>query len=169
MTKRAVACLILGSALTACHPKPPLKPQQAMNLTPAPTDAEPSLRDTYFHEVPDIALVHFDYNSVQLRSDARDVLKQNSAVLAKHPKWTVLVEGHCDERGTTTYNLALGSRRAAAVRQYYELMGIPGSRIATLSFGKEKPLCTDSDEACWSQNRRAATKVALKPTHSATL
>lgn len=76
-----------------------------MNPTPAKADEEPSLRDKYFQEIPQIAMVHFDFDSVVLRPEAREILKRNSDVLAKHPGWAVLVEGHCDERGTIAYNL----------------------------------------------------------------
>ena len=71
----------------------------------------------------------------------------------------MLVEGHCDERGTIPYNLALGQKRAKAVRDYYLALGIPGGRIATLSLGKEMPECTEATKACWQRNRRALSKV----------
>src|SRR5207245_11770457 len=109
---------------------PESAPSQQAQRNPG---AEPSLRDKTFHEVPEISLVHFDYDSAALRADARDILSKNSSVLDSRPKWSVLVEGHCDERGTTAYNLALGQRRASAVRNYYISLGVPGSRIATLS------------------------------------
>lgn len=159
---RIVMALMAAAAfgLTACH----AKPQQLVAAKTLPVqktpDAEPSLRDKVFEEVPGVARVYFDFDSAVLRRQARDILKKNSDVLSSHGKWSVLVEGHCDERGSVAYNLALGQRRAQAVREYYETLGVPGSRIATISYGKEKPLCEEHTEDCWAMNRRAETKVA---------
>ena len=85
-------------------------------------------------------------------------------MLKEHSDWEALVEGHCDERGTTEYNLGLGQRRAAAVRQYYMTLGLDGGRIATISYGKEQPVCTEHTEDCWAKNRRGVTKVRVPET-----
>lgn len=103
--------------------------------------------------------VPFDYDAYQLSQEARDVLQANAAYLKAHPDQDVLVEGHCDERGTVEYNLALGQRRAKEVRDYYIRIGVPGKSVATLSLGKEQLPCSESTEDCWSRSRRAESKV----------
>jgi peptidoglycan-associated lipoprotein len=156
---------ILGLALTGCPPKKEVKteePKLEETQQPKPTE-EPSLRGKEYKEVPDLVTVYFDLDQATLRADARDTLKKNYQALKDHGDWEVLVEGHCDERGTTEYNLGLGQRRAAAVRQYYMTLGIGGKRIATISYGKENPICTQSNEDCWAKNRRGVTKVRINP------
>jgi peptidoglycan-associated lipoprotein len=97
---------------------------------------------------------YFDFNKADIRPDAREALTKTADFLRNYPQFRVTVEGHCDERGSTEYNLALGDRRASAVKQYLVSLGISADRISTVSFGKEKPFCTQSNEACWQQNRR---------------
>ena len=107
-------------------------------------NAEQPLRDAFF-----------DYDQNELRDDARLALQQDSKFLAKWPRTTISIEGHCDERGSPEYNLALGERRAQAVRDYLKDLGVRPERIVTRSLGKEAPFCRDSEgESCWSQNRR---------------
>ena len=103
---------------------------------------------------------YFDFDKADLRMDARDTLKANASVLQKLPRSVqIIVEGHCDQRGTTEYNLALGERRANAVKDYYAHAGITSGRLRTISYGKERSLCSDATEECWARNRRSATKV----------
>ena len=97
----------------------------------------------------------FDYNKSDLRDDARSALSANADWLKAHSNWQFLIEGHCDDRGTTEYNLALGDRRANAARDYLVSLGIDSARIRTVSYGKERPFCTEETEDCWQQNRRA--------------
>jgi peptidoglycan-associated lipoprotein len=97
----------------------------------------------------------FDYNKFELRADARDALSQTALFLRQHPEIKVTIEGHCDERGTTEYNLGLGQNRADTTMKFLESLGIPANRLSTTSFGKEKPFCQAHDEDCWQQNRRA--------------
>lgn len=157
----------LAFVLTGC-PKPVVKPPEqtppppVTQTPPAPAE-EPSLRGKDYKEVPELSTIYFDLDQATLRSDARDTLQKNYDTLQKHSDWEVLVEGHCDERGTTEYNLGLGQKRAAAVRQYYMTLGISGTRIATISYGKENPVCTEHTEDCWSKNRRGVTKVRINP------
>lgn len=99
--------------------------------------------------------VYFDYDQSSIRSDAREILKSNSEIFTKNSGATIVVEGHCDERGTAEYNMALGERRAQEVKQYLVNLGIPATRIETISYGEEKPLDPGHDEAAWAQNRRA--------------
>jgi peptidoglycan-associated lipoprotein len=105
---------------------------------------------------------YFDYDQSDLRDDARSVLSANAEWLKRYPSIQVLIEGHCDERGTSAYNLALGDRRANAAREYVDSLGIAGSRIRTVSYGKERPVCNESTEDCWQRNRRAHFVITAK-------
>ncbi len=98
--------------------------------------------------------IHFNYNSVDLDQAARTTLQRNADWLAAHPTARVEIEGHCDERGTIEYNLALGARRAAAAKDYLIALGVSPSRITTISYGEELPLCREMNESCWYRNRR---------------
>jgi len=100
-------------------------------------------------------VAYFDYDSAELSAEARAALDANGAVLKKYTTWAVTIEGHCDERGTAEYNLALGERRAAAAQTYLVALGIPASRVKTVSYGKEFPFDPGHDEAAWAKNRRA--------------
>lgn len=104
----------------------------------------------------------FDYDQSDLREDARSALAADATWLKKYPSVQVLIEGHCDERGTAAYNLALGDRRANAAREYLSSLGIDGSRLRTVSYGKERPFCTEQTESCWQQNRRAHLVITAK-------
>jgi len=97
---------------------------------------------------------YFDYDKANIRADAEQALRKTAEFLKKYPEAKVVVEGHCDERGSTEYNLALGDRRAAVVKEYLVNLGVPAGSINTVSYGKEKPFCMESSEACWQQNRR---------------
>jgi peptidoglycan-associated lipoprotein len=108
--------------------------------------------DTIFpREVKD---AYFDYNKSDLRPDARDALSQTAQFLRRNPDIKVTIEGHCDERGTTEYNVGLGQRRADTVKEFLVSLGISADRLSTTSFGKEKPFCAEHEESCWQQNRR---------------
>lgn len=104
-------------------------------------------------------LVHFDYNESTLRADAQEVLSAKSVWLENNPDATAVIEGHCDERGTAEYNLALGDRRAKSVKQFLVDSGIASSRITTVSYGEEMPLDPASNEDAWAKNRRAKFTV----------
>jgi peptidoglycan-associated lipoprotein len=116
---------------------------------PAPANA--SLDELFLKEIQD---AYFDLDKADIRPDARGALQKSADFLRNYPQIKVVVEGHCDERGSTEYNLALGDRRAAAVKQYMVSLGIGADRISTVSYGKEKPFCMESNESCWQQNRR---------------
>ena len=137
---------------------------EGMPNGPATDVTEASLRTGGFDARADLQPVPFDYDSAKLSDDALAVLKSNAASITGDPAIEVLVAGHCDERGTTAYNLALGQKRAKEVRDYYVSLGIDGGRVATISYGKEQPLCAQSDDACWSKNRRAETLARSKAT-----
>ena len=127
--------------VTVAAPPPP----------PVETPAGPSIDELFLKEVRD---AYFDLDKADLRPDARQALTKTADFLKNYPTIKVNVEGHCDERGSTEYNLALGDRRAAAVKQFLVSQGISADRMSTVSFGKEKPFCMESTEACWQQNRR---------------
>lgn len=98
--------------------------------------------------------IHFGYNDSTINDQDGSVLKSNASWLQAHPQTKVQVEGYCDERGSEEYNIALGAKRAEAGKEYLATLGISDSRMSTISYGKELPLCTEHDESCWSQNRR---------------
>ena len=101
--------------------------------------------------------VNFDFDSAELTVSARSTLNRQAAFLSLNPGLMIVIEGHADERGTREYNLALGDRRATAVRDYLVAKGINSARVRTVSYGKERPAVAGSDEAAWAKNRRAAT------------
>ena len=123
--------------------------------TPAPVTAPPpsaTEEEQFSQNVKDI---FFDYDKYDLRPDQTATAQANAQWLAQHPNIKFTVEGHCDERGSTEYNIALGDNRAQAVKNALTQAGVAADRVRTISFGKEKPVCTESTEACWQQNRRA--------------
>ena len=99
--------------------------------------------------------IHFDFDKYEIQESAKPVLQKIASWLLKNPSAKILVEGHCDQRGTSEYNLALGDRRARAVRDYLVALGVPSGRIEMISYGKENPLCMENTEECWAKNRRA--------------
>jgi peptidoglycan-associated lipoprotein len=99
--------------------------------------------------------VLFDYDQYDIRPDARPILDSVAAWMNSHRGVGITIEGHCDERGTNEYNLALGERRAKAAREYLSLLGVSPSRMSIMTYGEEKPACTQSSEDCWQKNRRA--------------
>jgi len=103
--------------------------------------------------------VFFDYDRYDLKDEGRQTLQRQAAWMKMHPDVNVTVEGHCDERGTREYNLALGSRRATSAKDYLVSLGVDAARVSTISYGKERPVCVESTESCWSINRRAVTVV----------
>jgi peptidoglycan-associated lipoprotein len=141
--------------ITASGPGGSADATARVNVTVAPPPVqkapEPDLNELFQREVRD---AYFDFNKADIRPDAREALTKTADFLRNHPQIRVTVEGHCDERGSTEYNLALGDRRASAVKQYLVSLGISADRMSTVSFGKEKPFCTEHNETCWQQNRR---------------
>jgi peptidoglycan-associated lipoprotein len=106
--------------------------------------------------------VFFDYDESEIRADARGPLQANAEWMRRWTSTRVIVEGHADSRGSSEYNLALGSRRAAAVQAYLVTLGVPANRITVITKGKEEPFCTEENEACWQENRRGHFVVAAK-------
>jgi peptidoglycan-associated lipoprotein len=103
--------------------------------------------------------VHFAYDKYDIQDEDRAILQRQAAWLGKYPQIRVTVEGHCDERGTREYNLALGARRANAVKEYLVSLGVSAGRLDTISYGKERPMCAQSNEDCWAQNRRGVSTI----------
>lgn len=124
--------------------------------TPAPAaparPTETTLRERYEREVQD---AFFDYDQSDLRDDGRSALLKSAAFLKENSTVTVQIEGHCDERGSVAYNLGLGDRRANSARDFLISQGISADRITSISYGKEKPFCTEASESCFQENRRA--------------
>jgi peptidoglycan-associated lipoprotein len=160
------ACLSAALILGACTHK-----QEAVNTAPPPAAAPapmppapvtssilPGSAEDFRVNVGDT--VHFGYNEYSIQDTDKGILGRQAAWLAKYPAVRVSVEGHADERGTREYNLALGARRANAVKEYLVSQGVSTGRVETVSYGKERPICTESNEACWAQNRRGVTVVS---------
>ncbi len=122
-------------------------------VTVSPKAAAPSITDEelFAQNVKD---VYFDYDAYTIRADQQGAIQADAAFLKQHPNWKFTVEGHCDERGSIEYNLTLGTNRAEAVKNALVQAGVNGANIRTVTFGKEKPFCTESNESCWQQNRR---------------
>ena len=116
---------------------------------------------TLFDSANGLKVIYFDYNSYSLRPDALETLKANADMIKRNKNALIQIEGHCDERGTQEYNLALGEKRALAVREYLMSMGVSGDRMVTISYGEEDPQDPGHTEAAWSKNRRSEFNQAL--------
>jgi len=103
----------------------------------------------------DLRDIHFEFDRYEIRTDDAVVLDANAELMKANPSWQVLIEGHADQRGTTDYNLALSDRRARASMNYLVSRGVRANRVNVISYGKERPVCKDASEDCWSKNRRA--------------
>ena len=133
-------------------PAPPEEVKPEVAPAPAPPKEEVKERAPAAVEGPQP--VYFDFDKSFIRDNAKPVMKANAEWLKAHPKAKIKIEGNCDERGTKEYNQALGQRRAASAKKYLTDMGIAASRISLISYGKEKPICSESSETCWQKNRR---------------
>jgi peptidoglycan-associated lipoprotein len=168
-------------ALVACggkKPSAPPSPPPAAPATPPPApqpvataapqvDEYTRLQGMSAEEIDRLGLFqdpHFDYDKADIRDADREVLTRDAEILRKFDFLKVTVEGHCDERGTVDYNLALGTRRSKAAYDYLVTLGVPADRLKTVSYGKEFPLCQEANEACWARNRRAHLVVTGKTT-----
>jgi len=113
-----------------------------------------------FHATDDLKDIHFNFDQYDLDSNSKKVLEQNATYLKSNPDIRVEIQGHCDERGTNNYNIALGQRRAHSTKKYLVAQGVNSHQVNVISYGEEKPFCSDSNENCWYQNRRAHFLVA---------
>ena len=126
---------------------------------PEPEQRADRARQEEFTAVQDLPAIHFDFDKAAIRSDAADALVGYAGWLKDHDDTALLIEGHCDERGTPEYNVALGDRRAKAVKDYLSTYGVAPDRVSTVSYGKERPACAAATEACRDENRRAEFRV----------
>jgi peptidoglycan-associated lipoprotein len=136
------------ATLNVTIPPPPLP-------VTAPAAPAKTIGERLANEVQD---AYFDYDKSDLRDDARAALTNDAgalrSILQNFPKATIVVEGHCDERGSAEYNIALGDRRATSAKEFLGQLGVPSERVRPISYGKERPQCTESNETCWQKNRR---------------
>ena len=134
------------STMQPTQPAQPAQPATTPSARPQPLEftANPNLRDVFF-----------DFDKYDIRPEDARTLDANANWLKSNPNQLVLIEGHCDERGTNEYNLALGERRAKAAMNYLVSQGVQASRITIISYGEERPTCTEKNESCWAKNRRA--------------
>ncbi|MGE5278816.1 MAG: peptidoglycan-associated lipoprotein Pal [Acidobacteriota bacterium] len=171
--------LALGALVfaPACRKKAPTTAQQTMPTpaAPAPAAAPPAAAPASA-PAPDVLSqdldrlnragylkdAFFDYDRSELRDDARQALAADSEWLKKYPSVRILVEGHCDERGTEAYNLALGERRAQAAQEYLAALGVSSSRVKVVSYGKERPFCNEATDHCYQENRRGHVVITAK-------
>jgi peptidoglycan-associated lipoprotein len=174
-----VLLLAIGLILVGCSQRKVVQPEPALQQQPTvtpqktterPAEVKPEEKITeeqlakietkeeptkYIEESGLFEDIHFDYDMYDIRPDAKPVLQNIASWLIKNKSVKILIEGHCDERGTNEYNLALGDRRAKAARDYLIALGVASNRIEMLSYGEEKPLCIEHTEECWAKNRRA--------------
>jgi peptidoglycan-associated lipoprotein len=183
MKKTIVLCLVLGLALAfamSCRkkveelppPPPAVKEQPAVEKVDEGTKVAPAKlsEEEIFEskslaqlnqEMP-LAMINFDYNEYIIRADAKPILESNAVWLKKFQKAKALIEGHCDERGTEDYNLALGERRAQNTKEYLVSLGVPPETLKVISYGKSQPLDQGHDEFAWAKNRRAQFLIIEK-------
>ncbi len=149
----------------AATPPAPPEPVQEQPVVPPEPMAEDTMASRSLDDLnrdSPLKPVFFAYDASDLTTEGQAALNEDAEVLKKHPTWMVTIEGHCDERGTAEYNLALGERRAVAARTYLVSLGIPGDRLRTVSYGKEFPFDPGHDEAAWAKNRRAHFVITAK-------
>src|SRR5262245_45402257 len=171
------AALLLVLVATGCTKKPvtattslpeetvdkgmvvPAAPPSAAPTTPRiegdPLSGSLDQVNAYLREKGLIGDIYFDFDSPSIRNDSVERLRQNAAFMKAHPEFVFMIEGHCDERDTIEYNLALGQRRADATQSYLTELQVSKDRLQTISYGEERPVCEAPNEGCWSQNRRA--------------
>jgi peptidoglycan-associated lipoprotein len=141
--------------------QPEAKPAAEAPRRDYPTAAELDSINSLLAKIQD---AYFDYDKHNLRPDAEEALRGNAqalaAIIKRYPTFKLVVEGHCDERGSDEYNLALGDARALKAKEYLTSLGLPAEQMNTVSYGKQKPVCTSADEDCWQKNRRAHLAVA---------
>lgn len=158
-----VACLaLLAGAIAAGCSKKPEESQPVMPSGGTSEFMEEDITETVSGpvRVPELKTIYFEYDRYNLRSDQLPIAKANVGHIERRPEWKqIVLEGNCDERGTEEYNLALGDKRANAVADYYIKLGVPASKVVTVSFGSSRPAVQGHDEAAWKFNRRVDTLV----------
>ncbi|MCP2520009.1 peptidoglycan-associated lipoprotein Pal [Candidatus Aminicenantes bacterium AC-708-M15] len=187
MTKKSIviflATFLVFFALLSCKKrveiKPPAPPSQKAEekampveeVKEAPAVAKPELSEEEIFKAKTLEelnrekplqMIHFDFDKYDIREDAKPILEKNAEWLRRHPTVKILIEGHCDERGTEEYNLALGEKRAKATMEYLVALGISPNRIKIISYGKSRPLDPGHNEIAWAKNRRAEFVIIAK-------
>jgi len=161
MNLRSFTLLAAMLLVSACASNTPTNTGAQGNAgganTGAATQVTPGSREDFVQNVGD--RVFFDFDRSEIKPEGRQTLQRQADWLKKYGNVTITVEGHCDERGTREYNLALGERRAAAVKKMLVALGVPANRISTISYGKERPAVVGSNEAAWAQNRRGVSVI----------
>lgn len=163
MNKRIILLTVMAALLVwGCGKGPKQETTQRPTTrteTPPTTDTgtpdRPDDRTVMSEALRQLRTIYFDFDKYNLRDDARRDLDRNAEILKQYPSASIIIEGHCDERGTNEYNLALGERRARAARDYLVRSGVDASRLSVISYGEERPVALGHDEASWAQNRRA--------------
>lgn len=181
------SCLVVSSG---CHrnraktpTSTPAMPVTTEPISPSPSAApEPEAPETdaverdplsgelgeinaYLRSQGALGDIYFDYDQSKLSSEARDQLARSARFMQQRPEFVITLEGHCDERGTDEYNLALGERRASSTKDYLVSLGVPADRLSTISYGEERSACQEAEESCWWQNRRAHPMVTGRSDH----
>jgi peptidoglycan-associated lipoprotein len=154
--KLGIAVVAGSLLLTACSSTK--EEATAPVTTTQTTKITPGSAEDFRVNVGDTVLFDLDQHSV--RPDGQAILQKQAAWLKQYPAVRLMVEGHCDERGTREYNLALGDRRAYAVKEFLVSLGVDAARLQTKSYGKERPVCAESDDSCWQQNRRGYSVIS---------
>jgi peptidoglycan-associated lipoprotein len=164
--KKLLISIVLANLLVACASEKPKEPEAVAPApvveapAPAPAPAPVVMVDPLNDPTSILAKrsVYFPFDVSAVQEDDKPIVEAHGKYLSEHPDRTVRVEGNCDERGSNEYNLALGQRRAESVKKMLILSGAQASQIETVSYGEEKPVCTEHNEACWKQNRRSDIK-----------
>ena len=161
-----ITALLAGTAaLSACKKEPPasLPPEPEPTMTSTPNTGSgavvPGTQAHFVQGVNGQNVIYFDTDRYNIDSADAAALQTQAQYLSQYPQVSITIEGHADERGTREYNLALGERRANAAKNYLVSLGVPAGRLSTISYGKERPVATGSNESAWAQNRRAVTVV----------
>ena len=150
-----------GPAKPPAPPEPVMEPPIVVPPVPAEDDISGKSLDDLNRDSP-LRPLFFELDSSDVSAEGQKVLQENAAIMKKYPTWSVTIEGHCDERGTAEYNLALGERRALAAKTYLVSLGIPADQVKTVSYGKEFPFEPGHDDGAWSKNRRAHFVITAK-------
>ncbi|HAM39098.1 MAG TPA: peptidoglycan-associated lipoprotein Pal [Elusimicrobia bacterium] len=153
-------------AYTGCAKKAIVKQMPSIPAVTIPTpdtEERPSTKWKDYKKIPHLGTVYFDFDSAMLKEEARSILFKNSKWLKNNPEVAIVIEGHCDEKGSTDYNMALGDRRAKSVKSYLMKLGIEEKRIETISYGEEMPVDYGHYESAWAKNRRAESLGKISP------
>jgi peptidoglycan-associated lipoprotein len=169
---------VIGFGLAACAPKKQVMEEPTaeevavsdlQDMEPEPEEveviefSEPEISSSVFLNFENVENVNFEFDKYALTYEAKEIMAENAKIIKDMQyDYDFLIEGHCDERGTIEYNIALGQKRANTVRNYYIQLGISPDSVTTISYGKEQPMCEDATESCWGENRRAETKRRKK-------